>query len=136
MRVIVTGSRDGIEQAVVWAALDEVFEECPRTEVLMVVHGGARGADRMAMAWVRDKRVGGELRIFHEIHVPQWRQNGVFVKSAGHARNKAMVDKGADRVLAFIHNDSAGTAGCIRAARKADIPVKIHRTNDLEESDG
>lgn len=136
MRVIVTGSRDGIEQAVVWAALDEAFADCPRTEVFMVVHGGARGTDRMAMAWVRGKRRDGELRIFHEMHIPQWRQNGQFVKSAGHARNKAMVDKGADLALAFIHNESRGTAGCIRACRAADIPVKIHRTNDLEESDG
>lgn len=136
MRVLVTGSREWTDQEALWAALDEAFDAAPRTEIFMVVHGGARGADRMAMAWVRGKRRDGDLRIFHEMHVPQWRQGGVFIPSAGHQRNKRMLESGVDLVLAFIRNNSAGTAGCIRQARKMDLPVKIHRTNDLEESDG
>lgn len=136
MRVLVTGSREWPDQTALWTALDHAYENrASPTGIFMVVHGGAKGADRMAMAWVRGKRTDGALNVFHEMHQPHWRgPDGKFVKSAGHQRNQEMVDAGADLVLAFLHNDSPGTAGCIRAAQKARLLVKIHRIDDQEES--
>lgn len=135
MRVLVTGSRDWPDQAALWSALDEVYENrTSREGIFMVVHGGANGADKMAMAWVRGKRRDGELNIYHEMHQPNWNQGGKFVPSAGHQRNQRMVDAGADLVLAFWRNNSSGTAGCIRAAQQAGLPVTIYRINDQEES--
>lgn len=133
MRVGVTGSRDWADQAAVWAALDEVHAMVG-SGFLIVVHGGARGVDQMAMAWVRGRRRDGDLNIYHEMHPAQWRQNGVFVKAAGHQRNQMMVNKGADLWLAFIRNNSPGATGCLRMVERAGIPVRLHRINDQEES--
>lgn len=133
MRVLVTGSRDWPDQAAVWAALDKVLKTVG-SGFLIIVHGGAEGADRMAMAWVRGKRRDGELNIYHEMHPVQWNQNGKFVKAAGHQRNQRMVDKGADLALAFIRNNSPGATGCLRMIERAGIPPEVHRINDQEES--
>lgn len=133
MRVGVTGSRDWPSQADVWAGLDEVHAMVG-SDFLIIVHGGARGVDQMAMAWVRGRRRDGDLNIYHEMHPAQWRQNGVFVKAAGHQRNQMMVDKGADLWLAFIRNYSPGATGCLRMVERAGIPVRLHRINDQEES--
>lgn len=133
MRVLVTGSREWPDQAAVWAALDKV-QKTVGSGFLIIVHGGAEGADRMAMAWVRGKRRDGELNIYHEMHPVQWNQNGKFVKAAGHQRNQRMVDKGADLALAFIRNNSPGATGCLRMIERAGIPPEVHRINDQEES--
>lgn len=133
MRVLVTGSRDWSDQARLWAALDEAYENrtSPRG-LFMVVHGGAKGADQMAMAWVRGKRRDGELNIYHEMHPVQWNQGGKFVKAAGHHRNQMMVNKGAAKALAFIRNNSPGATGCLEMIKRAHIPVEIHRIDDQE----
>jgi YspA, cpYpsA-related SLOG family len=135
MRVLVTGSRDWPDQAALWSALDEVFENrTSRQGIFLVVHGGAKGADTMARLWASGRRRDGELSIYHEMHQAQWMQNGQFVKAAGHQRNQRMVDKGADLALAFIRNNSPGASGCARMAEKAGIPVTYYRINDQEES--
>lgn len=140
MRVLITGSRDWPDQERLWQALDLVYEQflaerkTERKGLFMVVHGGAQGADRMAMAWVRGKRRDGELNIYHEMHPVQWNQNGKFVKAAGHQRNQRMVDKGATLALAFIRNNSPGATGCLKMIDRAGIPSQVHRINDQEAS--
>lgn len=135
MRLLVTGSRNWPDQERVWQALDLAYENKPlHSRVFIVVHGGARGVDLMAMAWVRGKRRDGALDIFHEMHQAQWKQGGKFVKAAGHQRNQRMVDAGADAYIAFIRNDSPGATGCARMAHHAGIPGTVHRINDQEES--
>lgn len=140
MRVLITGSRDWPDQERLWQALDLTYEQFlsersgERKGLFMVVHGGAQGADRMAMMWVRGKRRDGELNIYHEMHPAQWMQDGKFVKAAGHQRNQRMVDSGADIVLAFIRNGSPGASGCLQMAHRAGIPSEIHRINDQEAS--
>lgn len=140
MRLLVTGSRDWPDQERLWEALDLVYErflrnrKSERKGLFMVVHGGAQGADRMAMAWVRGKRRDGELNVYHEMHPAQWMQDGKFVKAAGHQRNQRMVNKGADLTIAFIRNNSPGATGCVEMARKAGLEVEVHRINDQEES--
>lgn len=136
MRVIVTGSRDWPDQERVWRALDLAYENKPlHSRVFIVVHGGARGVDRMAMAWVRGKLRDGALDIFHEMHQAQWKQNDKFVKAAGHQRNQRMVDAGATLALAFIRNNSPGATGCLRMVERAGIPVRLHRINDQDGID-
>lgn len=135
MRVLVTGSRDWPDQERLWQQLDLLYENRPiHSTVFIIVHGGAKGADRMAMAWVRGKRRDGCLDIFHEMHQAQWKQQGQFVKAAGHQRNQRMVDAGADIAVAFIRNNSPGATGCIRMAHRAGIPTVTHRIDDQEES--
>lgn len=140
MRVIVTGSRDWSDQARLWQALDLTYGQfvsertTERKGLFVVVHGGAQGADRMAMAWVRGKRRDGELNVYHETHYAEWNQGGKFVKAAGHQRNQRMVDKGATKALAFIRNNSPGATGCLQMILRAGIPVEIHQITDQEES--
>jgi len=133
MRVLVTGSRDWPDQSRLWEALDLAYENrASRDGIFLVVHGGAKGADTMAMAWCRGRRRDGALSIYHEMHQARWMQAGKFVKAAGHQRNQRMVDKGADMALAFIRNDSPGATGCVRMIERAGIPLTIHRIDDQE----
>lgn len=134
MRILVTGSRDWLDQNAVWAALDEAYENHVRGEIFLVVHGGAKGADTMARAWASRRRRDGALNIYHEQHSAQWIQEGKFVKAAGHQRNQRMVDRGADLALAFIRNNSPGATGCLQMILRAKIPVEIHSITDQEES--
>jgi hypothetical protein len=129
VRVLITGSRDWPEQGVIWGALDQQFERLYDGKSFIVVHGDAKGADRMARAWANGKRRDSpEYKfVFHEAHPVQWRQGGVFVPSAGHQRNKVMVDNGAAVVLAFIKDDSPGATGCANIARRAGLHVLYHR---------
>lgn len=129
VRILITGSRDWPDQSIVWGALDQQFERLHNGKAFVVVHGDARGADRMARAWASNKRRDSieYKHVFHESHPVQWRQGGVFVPSAGHQRNKVMVDQGAAVVLAFIKDDSAGATGCANLARRAGLDVLYHR---------
>jgi hypothetical protein len=129
VRVLITGSRDWPEQQIVWGALDQQFERLYDGKTFVVVHGDARGADHMARAWANGKRRDSVeyKHVFHEAHPALWRQNGVFVPSAGHQRNKAMVDNGAAVVLAFIKDNSPGATGCANVARRAGLDVLYHR---------
>lgn len=134
-RVLVTGSRDWPDQKMVWDELDDAYENrFSGAHPFVVVQGMAKGADQMAAAWAHGKRRDGALSIFSEGHPANWRPDGVFVPSAGHQRNKRMVDLGADLVLAFIRNKSAGATGCMRYAMKAGLDVRVLRIDDQEEA--
>lgn len=124
-RILVTGSRTWTNRDVLENALIEAWREVVLTKGLphpvVLVHGDAKGADRMAEA------------LWHLAHLPveahpaDWRPSGIYNPHAGHARNQKMVDLGADLCLAFIHNNSAGATDCARRAEEAGIPVRYFR---------
>lgn len=132
-RVLVTGSRDWPDQKKVWDELDEAYENRFSHRGMIVVQGMAKGADSMAQAWAHGKRRDG-WKVYSEGHPAQWRPGGVFVPSAGHQRNQRMVDLGADLVLAFIRNESAGATGCLRYAMRQGLEVRVLRIDDQEEA--
>lgn len=78
----------------------------------IIVHGAAPGADRIAA----DTAVALGLDV--EAYRADWELHG---NAAGPIRNQAMVDAGADLLIAF--GGGLGTADCIHRARKAGIPV-------------
>ncbi len=79
-----------------------------------IVHGGARGADRMAGDWARKNGIP-EIRID-----ANW---DFYAKKAGPIRNGWMLEfVRVDVVLAFP--GGSGTANMVAKARKAGIPVK------------
>lgn len=129
--VIVTGSRDWLDQDAVWSALDQRLAENVFSEydTFLVVHGACpTGADAMAQAWVDDNF---DPNIIDSIRYPaQWDLLG---RQAGPMRNQLMINQGADEVLAFIRNNSSGASGCVRLAEKAGIPVSLVRINDKEK---
>ena len=116
MRILVTGSRDWYNKAVIRNALSSVLTK--EGEQVTVVHGGARGADYLA------QECAHALGYIAERHDADWEKYG---KRAGYIRNKEMVDAGADICLAFIKNESKGATMCAALAEQAGIPVEYYR---------
>lgn len=112
-RVLVTGSRDWNNSRAVGAALSLVIAT-GREQDYVIVHGDARGLDRIAKGWAE------VFGVRHEPHPADWKLHG---KKAGILRNQEMVDLGAEICLAFPTEDSVGTLDCMRRAAKAGIQV-------------
>ena len=118
MRILITGSREWTDREAIRRALIEAGQSAGvHPQAVTVVHGGARGADRIAAELAR------EFGCNVEVHVADWDQHG---KAAGHRRNAEMVAASADVCLAFPMGESRGTRGCMRLAEQAGIPVVSH----------
>jgi len=128
VRILITGSRDWDDD---WVIIGAALRDTAKTALdVTVIHGGARGADAMAGA------VATARGWLTEVYRADWDKYG---KQAGHIRNQAMVDLGADVCLAFVMpcrkcpqppyspHDSHGTADCMARAREAGIPVRVYR---------
>lgn len=122
LRILITGSRDWRDEKAIGDALAAAWLEHGCGQALIVVNGGARGADAIAQRWACTMRNLG-LPVHPEMHRADWDRYG---KSAGHRRNAEMVARGADLVLAFPLGESRGTRGCMELARRAGIPVVDH----------
>jgi hypothetical protein len=109
--VLVCGSRDWTDGEVIYRRLALVLAEGGT-----VVHGDARGADRIAAGCALGLGLGVDR------FPADWRAHG---KAAGYIRNLAMLDTQPDLVLAFQRNGSRGTQHTIDEARKRGIPVEV-----------
>lgn len=115
-RVIVCGSRD-------WSDRERIAEQLNKVVVEfgyvfpepVIVHGNARGADRLA---AEEAEKAGLLV---EAHPADWETYG---KAAGLIRNTMMAKLGADLCIAFWDGRSTGTAHMLSQARKCGIPCK------------
>lgn len=87
----------------------------PRPEPT-IVHGDARGADRLA------GEEAGKAGMLTEAHPADWDAHG---KGAGLIRNAHMAALGADLCIAFWDGRSTGTAHMIGEARRRGIPVEV-----------
>jgi len=110
--VLVTGSRDWDN----WGLIREALEPFFGLDVTLI-HGDARGADKMAdYVWTE---WGGKTRA-----VPaNWDRFG---KSAGIRRNEGMVlslTPESSVVVAFLRDDSPGTTHCARFAEQRGLTV-------------
>lgn len=79
---------------------------------LMIIEGGAKGADETAREWAK------ELEVRYNTVFADWERYG---KSAGHIRNKKMLEESPDFVLAFP--GGRGTENMIYQAKQIGIPV-------------
>lgn len=125
MRVLVCGSRTFVDEEPVERVLDGIdYHESSWNNPMVVIEGGARGADALAEAWVAG--FGTEYPKAHEQYPADWETHG---KAAGPIRNQQMIARGKpDVVWAFINKPlekSVGTADLVRKARKAGIPVYV-----------
>lgn len=126
MRVLVCGGRDYNDYDRVVSELDDIAMEYsiyhkPDTlenwlpTDITIIHGGATGADTLADVWATHNYCPVE------VYKADWKQYG---KSAGHIRNKEMLDKGKpDVVIAFP--GGRGTANMIEQATKAGVKVIV-----------
>lgn len=122
MIVVVCGPRDWADGAAIHRRLSALPGE---HEDITIIHGACSrkvngrevSADMLADAAAR------ELGFTPWPHPADWERYGL---SAGRRRNRAMLDRCPDLVLAFQRNGSRGTADTIAEARRRGIEVEVH----------
>lgn len=118
MRVIVCGSRNWEDRKAIRDKIAALVESYGKG--IMIVHGGARGADRIAG---QEAEKAG-LRV--EEHPARWDRYG---RAAGPIRNREMAEADVDLCVAFLQDTpdapSSGTRNMIEQAQKVGIPVEI-----------
>ena len=115
MKVLVFGGRDYNDRIAIFAELDKLKPS-------LVIHGGCRGADRIAGAWAR---LAG---VREQVFFADWETHG---NAAGPIRNQRMIDEGRpDIALGFPGGN--GTADMARRARAAGVEVREYRERDSE----
>lgn len=108
-RILVCGGRDYTNHAMVDRVLRAVLKKHPQ---ITIIHGDARGADRIAKAWAI------RMRLPYESCPADW---DTHKKAAGPIRNQQMLDTGIDAVVAFPGGN--GTADMCSRAEAAGVPV-------------
>ncbi len=115
VKILVCGGRDYKNHSHLTQVLsDAVAEYVSQGEEVIVIHGGASGADDMAGLWAK-------VNDFTVWEFPaNWREHG---RAAGPIRNSEMLTSGMpDIVIAFP--GGRGTADMISKAEKAGVPVR------------
>ena len=114
-RLVVCGCRDFSDYNLLSNELDSYLKNISKNYSVIIVSGGASGADKLG------ERYASEHRIPIEVHSAMWDKFG---KSAGPLRNKEMAEV-ADAVIAFWDGESRGTKNMIDCARDARVPCKV-----------
>lgn len=113
MRLMVCGGRDYVDDDTVFEALDRVLA---KRRVVLVIHGGASGADSLADQWAKAR--GIQPMVF-EVTRDDWQRLG---PRAGPLRNTSMLNHGKpDGVVAFP--GGKGTAYMVRQSVNAGLNV-------------
>lgn len=120
-RVLVTGSRDWVDTAVIVSALNSEIYQFP--EGIIVVHGGAEGADKVADQWAWVMRQAG-YPVRPEAHRPDYDRYPA--KFAPLRRNELMASLGAGVCHAFPLEGGTGTRHCMTQAFANEIRVVNH----------
>ena len=108
-KVLICGGRDYNDPAG-FGMLDELHAE---HQFSVVIHGAAKGADRLAGQWAKKRNLPVQE------YPANWNRDG---KRAGFLRNQRMLDQGKpDLVIAFP--GGVGTADMVRISQKAGVPV-------------
>lgn len=82
----------------------------------MIVHGNARGVDRIA------HQEAQKAGLLIESHPADWDRYG---KAAGFIRNEEMAKLGADLCICFWDGRSRGTLHMMEMAAKYGIPIEV-----------
>ncbi len=112
MQLIVAGSRNCTDVPLIYHTLSTIVQHSD-----IVLHGGARGVDRLAGQWCHRHAVACR------VHLAAWERFG---KSAGCRRNLAMARE-ADALIAFWDGQSPGTAHMIQCMEQLGKPVVVVR---------
>ena len=115
MKVLVCGGRDFADAQWLSDVLTGLLHETGGE--LLVIHGGARGADSLAWAFAQDHGLP------RSVFLADW---GRYGKRAGPLRNQRMLDEGRpDLLVAFP--GGRGTADMVARALEAGVPVRRPR---------
>ncbi len=110
MKVLVCGGREYADQDKVNEVLTDIHKKNP---IDILIHGGAKGADRLAWNWTVDN----DVTVL--VYTADWNKHG---RAAGPIRNRRMLDEQhPDLVVAFPGGN--GTAHMVDIAKKDGVPV-------------
>lgn len=120
MTVIFCGSRDWRDYGIIQRAMTRVGALGGRD--LLVIHGGARGADSMA------EQAAREMGIPVQAELADWVGKG---RGAGPERNRRMLELKPDSVYAFKDNfdqtlTTGGTEHMVKIALAAGVRVHLY----------
>lgn len=113
MRVAIVGSRDYPTPALIQVV--NYLKTLDHQDI--IVTGGAIGVDQMAEVYARE-----DFGMTVTVYPAQW---GRYGREAGKVRNVQII-QGADRVVAFWFQRSAGTYHTLKCAKIANLPIEIH----------
>lgn len=117
-RLLVCGGRDYQDAEFVGRVLDDL---CRVMRVVVVIHGGATGADALAKAWAASRGIPDEP---YPVTKEEWKRLG---KPAGPIRNQRMLDEGKpDYAVAFP--GMYGTSDMVVRLKRAKVGVMVFRT--------
>jgi hypothetical protein len=115
--IIVAGSRSFGDRSLMYNKLDYYLQ---KQDKVLVVHGGANGADKCASMYAKDRNI--ETKVF----LPDWNKHG---KKAGILRNIEMFEyasKFQNRgCVVFWDGTSKGTKNDIELSEKYNVPLRI-----------
>ena len=114
-KVIIAGSRGFSDYKLLKEKCNEFLREKKKTHNIIIVSGGARGADKLGEKYAQDWDY--DL----EIYPANWNKYG---KSAGFKRNEQMAEV-ADGLIAFWNGESKGTKHMIDIANEKGLDVRI-----------
>ena len=125
-KVIIAGSRGFSNYKLLREQCNKYLRDKRKTSNIIIVSGGARGADSLGEKYAQDE--GFDL----EIYPAQWKKLG---KQAGFRRNEQMAEV-ADALIAFWDGESHGTKHMIDIMTNKGLPTKVinYETTDKKES--
>lgn len=126
MKIIVAGGRDFNNFKLLTKTLDSFVEEYLKDKEIVVVSGGAKGADSLGEAWYHERLANSFWKLYAsswdlKVFPANWEKHG---KAAGPIRNAEMAEF-ADMLIAFWDGKSSGTKNMIQTALKKGLLVKV-----------
>lgn len=121
-KVLVCGGREFDDWDLLYSTLYEIFDNgcVSLSDPFIIIEGGAKGADFLARVWAKYMAIEFEA-VSYEEYPADWKKYG---KSAGHIRNKQMLEEGnPDLVLVFP--GGSGTANMVSQAKKRGVPIRV-----------
>ena len=118
-RILIAGCRDFNNYKIATRYSNRCLSEIKKQYDLIIVSGGAKGADMLGERFANEKK----LKI--ERYLPDWQKYG---KAAGPKRNKEMAAV-SDYIIYFWDKKSRGTASTIRYGRLLDKPIRVKIIN-------
>lgn len=111
--VVVCGGRDFSDRDYLFSCLDKQLRKMKRNGRIIIVHGGAKGADTLAGEYAKHNN-------YQCVVVPaKWKTDG---RKAGPIRNQRMAEY-ATHVIAF--DGGRGTNHMVSYSTKLGLPVKM-----------
>lgn len=122
VRVLVCGSRNWTDTFIIWTLLSGIQARPDAGRKMVVIQGGAKGADRIAWEWAQVSFDNPDSNCME--FTADWDKYG---KRAGYLRNARMLNEGKpDLVLAFrSEGESKGTDMMIDIAGAAKVPTYV-----------